>query len=129
MKKHIVLIACFIISIFGLDVMAYNTYNVCGYGNPYSSTYEPVPFKSTSPITGFANYNTVKPLNDDGTVSMDYTTYKWMCGPRRSGGLWDDEPPDGPGIGELTTPIGEPVIPLLIMMFAYLTCLKLKRHG
>ena len=101
---------------------------VNGYENTCPSTYNYTPFKSTSTAIQSTNYNTVKPLNIDGTVSMDYTTYKGVYRPRRNesnGGLGGI---DGPGIGELLTPIGDPIIPLLIIMFAYLSCRRLKRQ-
>lgn len=98
-----------------------------GYENTYPSAYNYTPFKSTSTAIQSTNYNTVKPLNADGSVSIEYTTYKGIYRPRRNesnGGLVID----GPGIGELPTPIGDPIIPLLIIMFAYLSYRRLKRQ-
>jgi hypothetical protein len=126
MRRYLILIVCFVVSLLGLSAQ---NYMVNGYENTCPSTYNYTPFKSTSTAIQSTNYNTVKPLNTDGTVSMDYTTYKGVYSSRRNkNGLWDDQPGPEPGIGELLTPIGDPIIPLLIIMFAYLSCRRLKRQ-
>jgi hypothetical protein len=124
MRRYLILIVCFVVSLLGLSAQ---NYMVNGYENTCPSTYNYTPFKSTSTVIQTTNYNNVKPLNADGSVSMDYTTYKGVYRPRRNnGGLWGDDHPDGPAIGELLTPIGDPIIPLLIIMFAYLSYRRIK---
>jgi hypothetical protein len=95
----------------------------------YGSTYTPyIPFSSTSSNIKSVEYNTVKPLNADGTVSMDYTTYKGVYRPRRteSNGLEDRDL----GIGELPTPIGDPdIFTITFLLILYFVCQYLKNRN
>lgn len=107
---------------FQLNAMAHNDYNVGAYEKPYASTYNYIPFKSTSPYAQNTNYTAVKPLNFDGTVSIEYTTYKGVYRPRYVKNGLETDPDDIP----IGAPIGEPIAPLLIIMFAYLSYRRLK---
>lgn len=116
MKKLILIIYLIIISVFEMNAITYNSQNP--YESPYGSTYNYIPFKSTSSNIQNMNYNTVRPLNPDGSVSIDYTTYKGVYSPRRSmyGNLDDADD----GIGEMV-PVGDPDIYIIVILtFIYL---------
>jgi hypothetical protein len=122
MKKYIILILCLVLSIFELNAVTYNVYKTDVQNGAYTNT-PYIPFNSTSPYMQTVNYNTVKPLNFDGTVSMEYTTYKGVYKPKyikNSLGDIDGDPVGG------TTPIGEPIIPCLVIMFVYIICREIK---
>lgn len=89
-----------------------------------SSSYQ-YEFKSTSPYTPMVQYQTVKPLDRNGFVSSEYTTHRGSYKPRKSWGNLGDLDEDEQTPGEMV-PIGEPIVPLLIIMFAYLSYRRLK---
>ena len=126
MKKFVVIIFCLFISICELNSIVYNTYNINVY-EPSYATYDYIPFKSTSSNLQATQYNTVKPLNIDGTVSMDYTTYKGIYKPKRMNGNLDGvDDDDEYGIGA-TTPVGDPDIYVIVfLLVSYLICHYLK---
>ena len=126
MKKYIILIVCLIINMFELHIVADNTYNTSTYERPYVHTYNYIPFKSTSSNIQNINYNTVKPLNYDGTVSIEYTTYNGVYKPKYYTKGLDVDKEDEDAIGELT-PIGNPITPLLLMTLIYLCYHKNKK--
>ena len=102
--------------------------NAAGYNTTYPSAqlqqYQ-YTFKSTSSYTSMTSYQTVKPLDDNGFVSGEYTTYDVVYKPRnmRNGlDLDGDEPTGG------MVPIGEPIVPLLILILAYLSYQEIKRR-
>lgn len=93
-----------------------------------NTQYEYIPFQSTSPNLQHLNYNTVRPLNEDGTVSMDYTTYRYTK--RKFATSEWNSGDDGPGIGEKDdpVPVGDLDIYVFIMfIFSYLLLVKMKK--
>ena len=76
-----------------MNAITYNSVNP--YETQYGSAYNYIPFKSTSSNMQGVNYNTVKPLNADGTVSIEYTTYKGVYKPKYANrGLGDIDEDD-----------------------------------
>ena len=96
MKRLIIFVFCLFVTLKAVSIE--------------NTQYEYIPFQSTSPNLQYLNYNTVRPLNDDGTVSMDYTTYRYTK--RRFATSEWDSGDEGPGIGEIDdpVPIGDPDI-------------------
>lgn len=111
MKKILILLISVIISncIYCID------YTEQDYNPSISS------FKSTSPIS--VHYYTVRPLNQDGTVSSDYTTSKYMSSPKRVNGLEldDDDEPNASKV-----PVGD--IPLELMILLIIIFIIVKQH-
>lgn len=120
MKKFIFLIICLFISICVAYSVTYDTYVP-------NTEFQYIPFRSTSPTLQNVNYNTVKPLNEDGTVSVEYTTYRGVYRPRRDSGLGGtDEDPIG-GLDDV--PVGDSDIYLItLLLFSYLGYRYLKNR-
>ena len=131
MKRILILIYVFVCSL-NVGAIIYNNMNIQNnnsYTGSYTGTYNSIPFNSTSSSPQIVNYNTVKPLNADGSVSMEYTTYGNVYRPRRNnlgGGLSGGD--DGIGEKDESVPIGDPIIPFLIIMFAYLSYHEIKKR-
>ena len=125
MKRLIFLIICLFISILKLNSIN-DTYRTNMYGSSYT-TYEYIPFKSTSPSLQNTNYNTVKPLNADGSVSMEYTTYKAIYSPRRANSGLELDDNDEPNATLL--PVGDPdIFTITFLLILYLGCQYLKNR-
>ena len=130
MKRILILIYVFVCSL-NVGAIIYNnmsTQNNNSYTGSYTGTYNSIPFNSTSSSLQIVNYNTVKPLNADGSVSMEYTTYGNVYRPRHNnlgGGLSGGN--DGVGEKDDPVPIGEAIVPLLILILAYLSYKKKKQ--
>lgn len=114
--------------------------NICAYCSVYSpyeanvgynkystiSSYQ-YEFKSTSSYAPMVQYHTVKPLDRSGFVSGGYTTYGGAYKPRKSCGLDVDDDEQIPG--ELSTPVGDPDIYIIIfLLVSYLVCQYLKNR-
>ena len=116
MRRFILIVCLIICSIFELNSATYNGQENGIYGNTYTPY---IPFSSTSSNIKSVEYNTVKPLNVDGTVSIEYTTYKGVYRPRRS--EWSDNEidPDDDPIGQVpeSTPIGDPDVYIIALLF------------
>ena len=124
MKKITTILYClaFCVAVYGLPYAPYNS-SAAGYYQIYPTaqcqSYQ-YQFKSTSPYTPIVQYQTVKPLNQNGLVSNEYTTNYQPYRPiysRRGGGL-DLDDDDETIAGKV--PIGEPIIPCLILILLYI---------
>lgn len=98
MKKFIIIIYCLILNIgvYGITYSSYTPINL--NNNQTNSTPYQTNFKSTGVTYQITPYNTVLPLNNDGTVSIDYTTGKYMTYTlygSRGLDLDDDDEPTG----------------------------------
>ena len=109
-----------------MNAITYNSVNP--YETQYGSAYNYIPFKSTSSNMQGVNYNTVKPLNADGTVSIEYTTYKGVYKPKYANRGLGDIDEDDQIIGELV-PIGDPnIFIILLLVLPYLYIKRMRKH-
>ena len=101
-------------------------YQPAGYDRQQTTMLAEAPtaaFQSTSTLTGSGSAYTATPmLAEDGTA-----TYDGASGPKRV--LRAPGTPSTPGQGsnENQFPLGDGIIPLLIMLMAYATCIFLRR--
>ena len=101
-------------------------YHPAGYDRQWTTMLAEAPaaaFQSTSTLTGSGSAYTATPmLAEDGTA-----TYDGASGPKRV--LRAPGTPSTPGQGsaENQFPLGDGIIPLLIMLMAYATCIFLRR--
>ncbi len=108
-----------------------NMYRPTGYERQQASMMAEVPtavFQSTSTLAGSGSaYSATPTLAEDGTA-----TYEGAGGPRRAemGGTGTPGTPSTPGQGsqENQFPLGDALIPLLLMVMAYATYLLLRRR-
>lgn len=130
MKKIITILFFLILNIgtYGVTYSSTHKGNVTGYYATYPATFTQscqYEFKSTSLYAPMTSYQTVKPVSNDGFVSSEYTTYNNQIHKERRGGLGGI---DGPGTGGMV-PIGEPIVPFLILILAYLSYKKMRLNA
>lgn len=88
-----------------------------------------VVFQSTSVMTGSGSQYSANPmLNDNGTASYNGASYSPAKAPRKAT-MDDDETTTivTPGQGGSQAPVGDAIIPLLLMVMAYATIVFLRR--
>ena len=115
MKKILIILYCLV---FSIGVHGYTYYE--DKFDVYSETKHPIQskFESTSSYVPVISYQTVKPIEDNGFVSDEYTTnpQPYKNGVRRSLDLDEDDEPIGGMV-----PIGDiPYMLLFIFLIVYI---------
>ena len=87
-----------------------------------------VVFQSTSVMTGSGSQYSANPmLNDNGTASYNGASYSPAKAPRKATMDDDEITIVTPGEGGSHAPVGDAIIPLLLMVMAYTTIVFLRR--
>lgn len=133
--KKILMIMMFAIAPMAMSAVEYNnTYQPSSVSNHQRGMQVAAPaatFQSTSTLVGSGSaYSATPMLGEDGTASYNGASYAPAKGPRKATMEGDDDeiPINTPGQVGSQAPIGDAVLPLLLMASAFAVFVYLRRR-
>ena len=131
--KKILMIMMFAIAPMAMSAVEYNnTYQPSSVSNHQRGMQVAAPaatFQSTSTLVGSGSaYSATPMLGEDGTASYNGASYAPAKGPRKATMDDDDIEITTPGQGGSQAPIGDAVLPLLLMASAFAVFVYLRRR-